>query len=334
MPLKRMSTSEAPAITQAVIRQLVVDSVATALETQEATMENADNANRNPKPREAHKMEDGSYHLTIKGNDLKTYVRRFQELATLFPTMVSNSEKMMEAFIGGLPQSIEGNVTASKPQTLEEAINISQRLMDQDCTLTLLNQPFEIDLMPIKLDSFDVVIGMDWLSKNRAKILCNEKVVHIPINSETLIIRVVEKKSDEKRLEDIHVVKEFPNIFLEDLPDLPPVQHREFQIDLIPGTTPAAYAPCRLAPSEMHVLSNQLQELTYRGFIQPTLILALPEGNDDFVVYCDASLQGLGVVLMQKEKVIAYASRQLKPNEENYTTHDLELGAVVFALKI
>ncbi|GKC67875.1 putative reverse transcriptase domain-containing protein [Tanacetum coccineum] len=63
-------------------------------------------------------------------------------------------------------------------------------------------------------------------------------------------------------------------------------------------------------------------------------ILALAEGNDDFVVYCDASHQGLGAVLMQREKVIAYASRQLKPHEENYTTHDLELGAVVFALKI
>nr|GEV25257.1 putative reverse transcriptase domain-containing protein [Tanacetum cinerariifolium] len=63
-------------------------------------------------------------------------------------------------------------------------------------------------------------------------------------------------------------------------------------------------------------------------------ILALPEGNDDFVIYCDASLQGLRVVLMQREKVIAYASRQLKPHEENYTTYDLELGAVVFALKI
>ncbi|GJX11418.1 putative reverse transcriptase domain-containing protein [Tanacetum coccineum] len=63
-------------------------------------------------------------------------------------------------------------------------------------------------------------------------------------------------------------------------------------------------------------------------------ILALPEGNDDFIVYCDASHQGLEAVLMQREKVIAYASRQLKPNEENYTTHDLELGAVVFALKI
>ncbi|GJX72538.1 putative reverse transcriptase domain-containing protein [Tanacetum coccineum] len=63
-------------------------------------------------------------------------------------------------------------------------------------------------------------------------------------------------------------------------------------------------------------------------------ILALPEGNDDFVVYCDASHQGLGAVLMQREKVIAYASRQLKPHEKNYTTYDLELGAVVFALKI
>ncbi|GJZ85633.1 putative reverse transcriptase domain-containing protein [Tanacetum coccineum] len=63
-------------------------------------------------------------------------------------------------------------------------------------------------------------------------------------------------------------------------------------------------------------------------------ILALPEGNEDFIAYCDASIKGLGAVLMQREKVIAYASRQLKLHEKNYTTHDLELGAVVFALKI
>ncbi|GKB44665.1 putative reverse transcriptase domain-containing protein [Tanacetum coccineum] len=63
-------------------------------------------------------------------------------------------------------------------------------------------------------------------------------------------------------------------------------------------------------------------------------ILALPEGSEDFVVYCDASHKGLGDVLMQREKVIAYASRQLKVHEKNYTTHDLELGSVVFALKI
>ncbi|GJY77981.1 putative reverse transcriptase domain-containing protein, partial [Tanacetum coccineum] len=63
-------------------------------------------------------------------------------------------------------------------------------------------------------------------------------------------------------------------------------------------------------------------------------ILALPEGSENFVVYCDASHKRLGAVLMQREKVIAYASRQLKVYEKNYTTHDLELGAVVFALKM
>ncbi|GKE40484.1 hypothetical protein Tco_1463889, partial [Tanacetum coccineum] len=76
-------------------------------------------------------MEEELYNLTVKGNDLKPYVRRFQELTVLCPNMVPNTEKLLEAFIEGLPRSIEGNVTASKPQTLEEAINIPQRLMDQ-----------------------------------------------------------------------------------------------------------------------------------------------------------------------------------------------------------
>ncbi|GKE99287.1 hypothetical protein Tco_0022638, partial [Tanacetum coccineum] len=80
----------------------------------------------------------------------------------------------------------------------------------QCCTLILLNQHFKIDLMPIKLGSFDVVI--------HARIICDEKFVHIPIDGETLIIRVMEKKSDEKRLEDIPVVREFPEVFPEDLP--------------------------------------------------------------------------------------------------------------------
>nr|GEU38416.1 copia protein [Tanacetum cinerariifolium] len=161
------SASEAPAITRAAIRKLVVDSVATALETQAATMANTNKANRNPEPKEAlvarkcsykefmscqpfnfkeevykitwvefkkhlikkycpwieiQKMEDEFYHLTVKGNDLKTYVRRFQNLETLCPTMVSDSKKLLEAFIEGLPRSIKGNVTASKPQTLEEPL--------------------------------------------------------------------------------------------------------------------------------------------------------------------------------------------------------------------
>nr|GEV64995.1 putative reverse transcriptase domain-containing protein [Tanacetum cinerariifolium] len=165
-----------------------------------------------------------------------------------------------------------------------------------------------------------------------------------------LVAQVMEKKSDEKGLEDIPVVREFLEVFPKEPPGLPPVCQVEFQIELVPGAAPVARAPYRLAPSEMQELSNQLQELADRGFIRPIKnwaspttateklceapILALPEGNDDFVVYYDASHQGLGAVLMQKERVIAYASRQLKSHEENYTTHDLELGAVVFALKI
>ncbi|GKB17835.1 reverse transcriptase domain-containing protein [Tanacetum coccineum] len=80
---------------------------------------------------EIKKIEDKFYGLTVNGSDLKTYIRRFQELTILCPNMVPNSEKLMEAFIGGLPQSIEGNITVSKPQTLEEATNIAHRLMDQ-----------------------------------------------------------------------------------------------------------------------------------------------------------------------------------------------------------
>nr|GEV13269.1 reverse transcriptase domain-containing protein [Tanacetum cinerariifolium] len=80
---------------------------------------------------EIKKMEDEFYNLIVKGNDLKTYTRIFQELTILCPNMVPNTKKLMEAFIGRLPRSIKGNIIASKPQTLEEAINIAQRLMDQ-----------------------------------------------------------------------------------------------------------------------------------------------------------------------------------------------------------
>ncbi|GKD19112.1 putative reverse transcriptase domain-containing protein, partial [Tanacetum coccineum] len=137
----------------------------------------------------------------------------------------------------------------------------------QGCTLILLNQPFEIDLMPIKLGSFDFVIGMDWLSKYHARIICDEKVIYIPIDSETLIIRakVMEKKSDEKRLENIPVVREFPKVFPKDLPGLPSILQVEFQIDLIPGAAPVARSPYRLAPSEMQELSDQLQKRIFQN---------------------------------------------------------------------
>nr|GEU57280.1 reverse transcriptase domain-containing protein [Tanacetum cinerariifolium] len=230
MAPKRTSKSAEPVMTQATIRQLIIEGVAVALEAQATAMANVDNPNRNTGPREipvvkrgnykefincqrfyfngmegavglirwfertesvfsrsnsaeenkvtfatgtltndalswwnayaqpigikqanritwtelkrlltnkyyprtkVKKMEDEFYNLVVKGDDLKTYVRLFQELAILCPNIVPNTEKTMEAFIGGIPQSIEGNVTASKPQILEEATNISHRLMDQ-----------------------------------------------------------------------------------------------------------------------------------------------------------------------------------------------------------
>ncbi|GJS60375.1 putative reverse transcriptase domain-containing protein [Tanacetum coccineum] len=90
-------------------------------------------------------------------------------------------------------------------------------------------------------------------------------------------------------------------------------------------------------PSKIRQFLGEEQEEAFQLLKQKLCaapILALPEGSKDFVVYCDASIKGLGSVLMQRMKVIAYASRQLKIHEKNYTTHDLELGAVVFALKI
>ncbi|GJS06093.1 putative reverse transcriptase domain-containing protein [Tanacetum coccineum] len=429
-------------------------------------------------------------------------------------------------------------------------------ILIRGCTLNFLNHPFNIDLMPVEIGSFDVIIGMDWLSKYHVAIVCDEKIVRITFGNEILIVcgdgsnkghesrfniisctktqkyllkgcqvflahiitKKAEDKSEEKRLKGVLIVREFPEVFLEDLPGIPPTRQVEFQIDLVPGTAPVARASYRLAPSEMKELLDQLQELSDKGFIRPSSspwgalilfvkkkdgsfrmcinyrelnkltvknryplpriddllvqlqglsvyskidlrsgyhqlrvheedirrpllkldmdimnfklcrwipkvqflghvidskgihvdpakiesikywvspktateicqflglagyyrrfiegfskiaksmtkltqkkvkfdwgdkqeaafqllkkklcsapILALPEGAENFIVYCDASHKGLGAVLMQNEKVIAYASRQLKIHENNYMTHDLELGAVVFALKI
>nr|GEV64190.1 hypothetical protein [Tanacetum cinerariifolium] len=214
------------------------------------------------------KMEEELYNLIVKGNDLKTYVRRFQEIAVLCPNMVPNTKKLLEAFIKGhyIKQSQKTNINAQgkayllrdknahqDPNVVTDAFYdikmlngnlVSTKTVIKGVTLTLLNQPFEIDRMAIKLDSFDIVIGMDWLSEHHTKILCDEKVVHIPINGETLINRVMEKKKlDEKRLADILVVREFPDIFPKYLPGLPPIHQVEFQINLIPGAAPVARAP-------------------------------------------------------------------------------------------
>ncbi|GKA60289.1 putative reverse transcriptase domain-containing protein [Tanacetum coccineum] len=355
---------------------------------------------------------------------------------TVTGTFLLNDHHAYKLFDSGADRSFVSNTFSALLDIIPSALDVSYavELADEitsktnnvlkSCTLGLLGHPFNIDLVPIDLGSFDVIIDMDWLVKNHAVIVYDEKIVRIPYGNEILIFTVKKNKdeSKEKRLEDVPTVQDFPEVFPEDLPRLPPIRQVEFQIDLVPGAGPVARAPYRLAPSEMEELIDDLfdqfqgssvysnielrsgyHQLRVReedipktafktryGYYEPYLdkfvivfiddiliypktkeehdahlrlilellkkeelyakfskcdfwlskgekeetafqtlkqklcsapILALPEGSENFIVYCDASHKGLGAVLMQKEKVIAYASRQLKIHEKNYTTH-------------
>ncbi|GKA53228.1 putative reverse transcriptase domain-containing protein [Tanacetum coccineum] len=203
---------------------------------------------------------------------------------------------------------------------------VSTNTILQGCTLNLVNYLFEINLMPIELVTFDVIIKMDWLVEREAIIVCGKKVArkYVERGCSLFVAHVTKKEPAKRSLKDVPVIRDFPEVFPDDLPRLPPPRQVEFRIELVPGAAPIARAPYNLASSEMKEL----------GKLCCAPILALPDGTEDFIVYCDASLKVFGAVLMQQEKVIAYASRQLKKHEENYTTHDLELGAVVFALRL
>lgn len=168
------------------------------------------------------------------------------------------------------------------------------------CTLTLNDHRFSIDLMPVTISSFDVIIGMDWFSPHRAEILCFEKAVRLNFsNNETLVIygdkpstnlrivscikarkylrkqhyaflaHVVDNKKAVKDINDVPDVRDFPGIFLEDLPGVPHTRQVEFRIDLVSEAAPVARAPYRLALAEMQELSSQLNELLSKGFIRP-----------------------------------------------------------------
>nr|GFB60289.1 reverse transcriptase domain-containing protein [Tanacetum cinerariifolium] len=164
---------------------------------------------------------------------------------------------------------------------------------------------------------------------------------YIERGSQLFIAQVTEKEPTKKQLQDVPVIRGFLEVFLDDLPGLPPPRQVEFKIELIPGDAPVARFPYRLTPSELKELSDQLKELSEKGFIRPSSSPCNSVHVDPAKVEAirnwlapTTPTKGFGAVLMQREKVIAYASRQLKKHEENYTTHDLELGAMVFALRL
>nr|GEX98414.1 putative reverse transcriptase domain-containing protein [Tanacetum cinerariifolium] len=178
----------------------------------------------------------------------------------------------------------------------------------RSCTLNFLNHLFNIDLMPVEIGSFDVIIGMDWLSRYQAVIVYADKIVRIPWGRETLIFhgdggnqeyearlniiscaktqkyllkgcqvflahvttKEAEGKSEKKRLENVPIIRDFPEVFPKDFPGLPLTRQVVFQIDLIPSAAQVAQAPYRLAPPEMKELSEQLKELSNKGFIRPS----------------------------------------------------------------
>ncbi|GJT54842.1 putative reverse transcriptase domain-containing protein [Tanacetum coccineum] len=137
------------------------------------------------------------------------------------------------------------------------------------CTLNFMNHPFNIDLMPVPLGWFDVIIGMDWLTRHHGVIICDEKV-GCDVFLAHITTKEAKEKSEEKRLEDVPIVRDYPEVFLEELSGIPPARQVEFQIDLVPDAAPVARAPYRLAPSEMKELAEQLQELSDKGFIRPS----------------------------------------------------------------
>ncbi|GJU80178.1 putative reverse transcriptase domain-containing protein [Tanacetum coccineum] len=231
---------------------------------------------------------------------------------TVTGTFLLNDHHAYMLFDSGADRSFVSNTFSTLLDIIPSALDISYAVelangrtsktntVLRGCTLGLLGHPFNIDLMPIDLGSFEVIIGMDWLEKNHAVIVYDEKIVRIPYENEILIVqgdksdkeskstlsiiscekvqKYMEKgsqlflaqvtvkenkdKSNEKRLEDVLTLRDFPKVFLEDLPGLPPIRQVEFQINLVPGAAPVARAPYRLAPSKMEELSAQLQELS------------------------------------------------------------------------
>nr|GEV73780.1 putative reverse transcriptase domain-containing protein [Tanacetum cinerariifolium] len=204
-------------------------------------------------------------------------------------------------------------IGASYVVELADGSVVSMNTVSKGCTLNLVNHVFEIDLMPIELGTFDVIIGMDWLVKHDAVIVCGEKFFRIPYGNKMLIIE------SDKGMSRLKVISCIKACFSEELPGLPPPRQVEFQINLVPGTVPVARALYRLAPSEMRELlpltklirkdkkyewGKEEEEAfqTLKKKLCSAPILALPEGTKDFVVCCDASLKGYRAVLMQREK--------------------------------
>nr|GEW00327.1 reverse transcriptase domain-containing protein [Tanacetum cinerariifolium] len=360
------------------------------------------------------------------------------ELALLCVRMFPEESDKIERYVGGFLDMIHGSVVASKPKTMQEAIDMATKLMEKKiCTFTerqtetkrkqggnatapaklyavgrkrtnpdsniitgmfFLNNRYasilfetgvdksfmstafssQVGITPTTLDHYyDVELADERIIRLTLSlvIVCAKKIVRIPWGNEILILhgdgsdlgnetclniisctkmhkymlkvchvflshvttKKTEDKSEKKRLEDVPIVRDFPKVFPEDLSSLLPTPQVEFQIDLIPDATHVARVPYRLAPSEMKELSDQLKEISKKGFIRPSSQPWGAPNKKEHEEYLKAILEFLKKEelfakfskcefwIPKKEKVIVYASCQLKIHEKSYKTHDLEL---------
>ncbi|GJT95686.1 putative reverse transcriptase domain-containing protein [Tanacetum coccineum] len=255
---------------------------------------------------EIKKLEVELWDLKVKGTDVIGYNQRFQELALLCVRMFPEESDKIERYVGGLPDMIHGSVVASKPKTMQEATEIATELMDKRIhtfvdrqTENKRKQDNNQQQQPQnKRQNTGRAYAAGTSEKKLyggSKPLCPKCNYHYDghfkrecpklknnnnqgnpagnVNAPAKVYAV--GHAGTKLDSNVMTVRDFPDVFHEDLPSLSPTQQVEIQIDLIPGATPVAQAPYRLAPSKMKALSEQLKELSEKGFIRPS---SLPWG--------------------------------------------------------
>nr|GFC09044.1 reverse transcriptase domain-containing protein [Tanacetum cinerariifolium] len=227
---------------------------------------------------EMKKLETELWNHAMVGAVHAAYTDRFLELARLVPHLVTPKSRKIERYMYSLALQIRGMVATTEPKTIQKVMQISDALTDEavgngsikkvkkrgnlveidkvikSCKLEIEGHVFDIDLIPFGHGSFDVIIGMDWLSDHKADIIDHKKVMMIPL-LDGKVLRILRErpkekarllmtvKASDKKQEEIVVVRDFPEAFSDDLSGLSPIREIEFQIELIPRATPFANPP-------------------------------------------------------------------------------------------
>nr|GEY40965.1 putative reverse transcriptase domain-containing protein [Tanacetum cinerariifolium] len=389
MPPKRNSTSaasafDAPTMNQAAIRQLVVDSVAAALEAQATNIENADNTNKNPEPREAPVARKCRYKefmscqpFNFKGSEgAVRLIRWFERIKSVFSRSNCTEDYKVKFATGTLTvEALSWWNSFAQSIGIEEAYKLSwvefkKLLIKKYCPKT--------EIPKMEDEFYHLTVKGNDLKTYFAKWNLITRTAPVARTPYRLAPLEMQELSDQhQELADRGFIRPSSSVYSKI--DLRSGYHQlRVRDEDIPKTAFRTSQGLHVDPAKIETVKNWASPTTptevrqflglagyHRRFIKYFLkiakslteltqknkkyfweedqesafqllkqklceapILALQKGNNDFVVQCDASHLGLGAVLMQREKFIVYASRQLKPHEKNYITHDLELGAV------